>query len=369
MLSTVKPFKIKISDRALGDLRKRLRETRWPDQVGAAWEYGTDTLFLKELVAYWKDGFDWKAQEAILNTFPNFQATVDAREIHFIHRKSKTGAAPTLVLLHGWPGSFFQMIKIIPLLEDYNIIVPSLPGYGFSDKAKYPGLNVYKMAEAIASLIVDHLGYKKVFLRASDMGAGIAKEIALTHPDLVLGLHLSGSNPYVQQIPEDLTEEEKKFIRQSQQYIKTEGAYAALHATKPQTLAYSLNDSPAGLASWIVEKVKSWSDPNSDFEKIFPKDALLTMICIYWFTETINSSMRVYYELAHHPSPNAGKRVNTPTAFFMLGNDIAIAPKEWDNRFYNIVRWRKISSGGHFGEWEEPEAVSHDIKEFINQSI
>lgn len=367
MPGTIKPFKIEVTKHALDDLQKRLTLMRWPDQVGAGWDYGTDNVFLKELVEYWKKGFDWKAQEAKLNTFPNFKASVDTVNVHFVYQKSKLLAAPTLVLLHGWPSSFFQMIKIIPLLEAYHVIVPSLPGYGFSDKPKYPGLNVYKIAEVITSLVVDHPGCKNFLLRASDLGAGVAREIALTHPDLVLGLHLSGSNPYVHQVPEDLNEEEKKFISRAQQYVKAEGAYAAVHATKPQTLAHSLNDSPAGLASWIVEKVKTWSDANADFEKVFSKDALLTMICIYWFTETINSSMRVYYESAHHPSPNAGKRVNTPTAFFMLGNDIAIAPKEWDDRFYNIVRWNKISSGGHFGEWEEPLAVANDIREFIKQ--
>jgi pimeloyl-ACP methyl ester carboxylesterase len=208
------------------------------------------------------------------------------------------------------------------------------------------------------------LGYEKFMLRGSDIGAGVAKEWAISHRENIIGLHLSGSNPYVYQVPQDLNEVEKKFIERGQQFFQAEGAYAIEQSTKPQTLAYGLNNSPVGLAAWIIEKFNTWSDNNGALENKFTKDELLTNISIYWFTQTIGSSMRVYYESAHNWSPNGNKKVEVPTAFMMLQKDIAVAPKEWEARTYNITRWNTNEDGGHFGEWEEPTVIASDIIAF-----
>jgi pimeloyl-ACP methyl ester carboxylesterase len=368
----VKSFTINIKPEAIHGLKARLAATQWPDEVsGAAWEYGTNLSYMKELAQYWQNQFDWKAQESKLNRFKQFSVTINGYTIHFLYEKGKGSTSTPLILLHGWPSSFIQMVKIIPMLtaadtegHSFDVIVPSLIGYGFSGRATEKGMTVYQMAGLFNTLMTEKLGYEKFMLRGSDIGAGIAKEWAISHPSRVMGLHLSGSNPYVYQIPQDLSEAEKKHIEKSQQFMMAEGAYAMLQSTKPQTLAFALNDSPVGLAAWIAEKYNTWSDNSGKLETIFPKDDLLTIISLYWFTQTIGSSMRLYYESAHAWSPNANKKVQIPTAFLMLRQDIAVAPQEWENRTYHIVRWHTHPRGGHFGEWEEPAAIAEDIKAF-----
>ena len=201
--------------------------------------------------------------------------------------------------------------------------------------------------------------------RASDLGAGVSRELALARPDLVIGLHRSGTSPFVFGVPQDPSEAEQRFFGEAQAFMQQEGAYAMLQSSKPQTLAVGLNDSPAGLASWLVEKFRAWSDCDGDVERRFSKDELLTNLMIYWTTETIGSSMRLYYETAHVPSPNAGQRVETPTAMAMLPKDLVRGPREWHAREYNVQRWTELPRGGHFGEWEEPELIAQDIREFF----
>jgi pimeloyl-ACP methyl ester carboxylesterase len=371
-INNMKPFTINIRQEAIADLQKRIAETRWPDEIkDAYWDYGTNEGYLKELTAYWQTEFDWKKQEAALNRFKQYKADINGTEIHFIYEKGKGKNSTPIVLLHGWPGSFVQMLKIIPLLtkadskgNSFDVIVPSLPGYGFSDKPAVKGMNVHAMAELLQQLMTDKIGYQRFMLRASDIGAGVAKEWAISHPSNISGLHLSGSNPYIFQMPQNLSDAEKKYVDQGQQFMQSEGAYAMEQSTKPQTLAYCLNDSPAGLAAWIIEKFKMWSDNNGNIENKFNKDELLTNISIYWFTQTIGSSMRVYFESAHNFGPNGNKKVETPTAFMMLQKDIAVAPREWEARTFNIVRWNVNKTGGHFGEWEEPSVIADDIIAF-----
>jgi pimeloyl-ACP methyl ester carboxylesterase len=368
----VKPFKIGISLDAIADLRSRISITRWPDEVdGAGWNYGANLSYMKDLSNYWQTKFDWKAQEDKLNRYKNYQVNIDGTNLHFIYEKGKGANSTPIVLLHGWPSSFVQMLKIIPLLtkanengDSFDVIIPSLPGYGFSDKSTQKGMTVYTMAELLQKLMTSKLGYEKFMLRGSDIGAGVAKEWVISHRENIIGLHLSGSNPYVYQVPQDLNEVEKKFIERGQQFFQAEGAYAIEQSTKPQTLAYGLNNSPVGLAAWIIEKFNTWSDNNGALENKFTKDELLTNISIYWFTQTIGSSMRVYYESAHNWSPNGNKKVEVPTAFMMLQKDIAVAPKEWEARTYNITRWNTNEDGGHFGEWEEPTVIASDIIAF-----
>ena len=368
-------FAVTISQATLDDLRDRLARTRWTDEVtGAGWDYGTNRAYLKELTRYWGDRFDWRAQERAINAFPHFRASVDGVGIHFIHERG-TGEHPLpLVLLHGWPSSFWQMLKVIPLLTDpaahggdaadsFDVVVPSLPGYGFSDRSTEPGMGVGRIADLFARLMTDELGYARFAARASDLRAGVSQQLALAHADAVIGVHHSGTNPYVGQVPDDLAEEEKEFVANAQQWTMQEMAYAMEHSSKPQTLATGLNDSPAGLAAWVVEKVRRWSDCDGDIERRFSKDALLTNLTIYWATETINSSIRLYYETARHPG--SWGRVEVPTGMLMSPKDMFPTPRAWVERSYNVTRWTEIDRGGHFLEWEEPELVVEDIRAFF----
>jgi pimeloyl-ACP methyl ester carboxylesterase len=367
---------IKVESSILEDLKKRIVQTRWPDEIDAAdWQYGTNLAYLKDLTDYWQKGFDWHKQEDFINSFSNFKSNVAGTDIHFIHERGKGSKTVPIVLLHGWPSSFYQMLRITPLLtqpqlsgncaEDcFDVIIPSLPGYGFSDRPTKKGMSVSAMSALMLELLIDHLGYEKFILRASDMGAGVAKEMALSNPESVIGLHLSGTNPYIGDVPSDLSAAEQEFIEKVQKFQMQEFAYAMMQSTKPQTLAFGLNDSPVGLAAWLVEKFRAWSDCDGNLEKAFSKDEFLANLTLYWATETINSSMRLYYESAHSPSPNYGRYVNSPTGMASFPKDMVPGPREWAEREYNIVHWTEMSRGGHFGEWEEPKLLADDIWAF-----
>lgn len=375
--ANVKPFEVRIPQATLDDLNERLGATRWTDEVAhARWDYGANLSYIQELCEYWQDTFDWRAQEERINRFNHFRAEVDGFGIHFIHERGK-GENPTpLLLLHGWPSSFLQMLDIIPMLTDpeayggdatdsFDVIVPSLPGFGFSDRPLEPGWGGYRIAGLFTKLMTEALGYERFGARASDLGAGVSKEIALARPELVTGLHHSGTSFFVYQAPPDMTEAQQAFVAEAQQFQMMEGAYAALQSTKPETVAVGLNDSPAGLAAWIVEKFRAWSDCDGDVEKRFSKDDLLANLTIYWATQTINSSMRFYYESAHVYSPNAGKRVEVPTGMAMLPADIVHGPREWQEREYDLRSFTELPRGGHFAEWEEPALIAEDLREFF----
>jgi len=370
----VQSFRAQVPQAQLEDLRDRLARTRWPDEVeGAGWDYGTNRGYLKSLAEYWADGFDWRKQEEQINRFPNYRGVIDGLGIHFIWEKGKGRNNLPLLLLHGWPGSFLQMAKIIPLLSDperyggrpedsFDVVAASLPGYGFSDRPRAKGVTIQRMAELLFQLMTRELGYGKFAVRGSDIGAGVAREMALAHPDTLVGLHLSGSSPYIPFVPTDLSEAEQKYLRDSRRYVMQEGAYAMEQATKPQTLAYGLNDSPVGLAAWIVEKFRSWSDCGGDVEQRFTKDELLANITLYWLTETMASSVRVYYETGRMVRKDFGSRVMVPTAMAMFPRDLMTAPREWEERFYRIIRWTPMPRGGHFPEMEEPGLLVGDIR-------
>ncbi|KZN23651.1 epoxide hydrolase [Haladaptatus sp. R4] len=368
---------ISIDDVTLADLRDRLARTRWPDEVaGAGWEYGTNLDYLRKLVAYWKDEFDWGEQEARLNEFDQYRGDTDGVGIHFVHERGE-GENPTpLLLLHGWPSTFVQMLDIVPMLttpsefggnpdESFDVVVPSLPGYGFSDRPTERGMSVPRIADLFHTLMTDELGYDRYAGRGSDIGAGVLLQLGLKYPESIIGLHLSGTNPRVEaeMIPDDPTEAETEFIENAERWGWEEAAYAMEQSTKPQTLAYGLNDSPAGLAAWILEKFRTWSDNDGDVEEAFARDDLLTNLTIYWATETINSSMRLYYESVR----DAGEwgRPDVPTALLMAPADMFPTPREWAERFYRIDRWTETERGGHFLEWEEPELTAEDIRAFF----
>jgi pimeloyl-ACP methyl ester carboxylesterase len=371
----VEPFEVNVPQETLDDLRERLGMTRWPDEVsGAGWDYGANLAYMKELTEYWRDEFDWRAQEDSINRFSHYRADVNGFGIHFIQERGKGEDPLPLVLLHGWPSSFVQMLKIIPLLTDpeshggdaadsFDVVVPSLPGYGFSDRPNEPGMGIGRMADLFDRLMTDGLGYERYATRASDLGAGVSQQLALAHPGSLIGLHHSGTNPYVGEAPDDLTEAEQEFVANAQRWSAQEMAYAMQHSSKPQTLAYGLNDSPVGLAAWIVEKFWRWSDNGGDVETAFTKDELLTNLTIYWATGTINSSIRLYYETARNPG-NWG-RVELPTAMLMPSKDMFPTPREWAERSYRVNRWTEVQRGGHFLEWEAPHTLAEDLRAFF----
>ncbi|WP_330633227.1 epoxide hydrolase family protein [Halocatena halophila] len=372
---TVTPFDVHVPQETLDDMQARLANTRWPDEIsGAEWEYGTNLSYMKELIEYWQNDFDWREQEKSINQFDHYRAEVDGFGIHFIHEHGSGDNPTPLLLTHGWPSSFIQMLDIIPLLTNpetdineeassFDVVVPSLPGYGFSDRPTERGMSASRIADLFSTLMADELGYDRYALRGSDLGASVSQQLGLSNPESVIGIHLAGTSPYLGEEPENLTETEQEHVEDNQRWLEQEGAYALEHATKPQTLAYGLNDSPAGLAAWIVEKFRAWSDCGGDIETAFTKDEMLTNLTIYWTTETINSSIRLYYESLHDPG-NQG-RVEVPTGILMAQNDILPNPREWSERFYQVERWTETSQGGHFLEWEAPELVADDIHTFF----
>ena len=307
----VKDFKIEVDDKVLDDLRRRLENVRWPDQIpNSGWDYGSNLDYLKELVEYWRTGFDWRAQERLLNSFSQFKSRVDGLDVHFVHERG-TGPNPMpLVITHGWPSTFFAMSKILPLLSDpgshggdpadsFDVVAPSLPGFGFSDRPAEPGMQVLKVADMWAKLMTENLGYPRFAAHGGDIGAGVTSRLGYAHAGSLTGIHLTSITrpaPYLGPGSKPLTGAEQALVDQRERWQQAEGAYAHMHGTKPQTLSYGHNDSPVGLAGWIVEKYRTWSDCHGDVESRFTKDELLTTVTIYWVTQTIGSSTRMYYE-------------------------------------------------------------------------
>jgi len=370
----LEPFTVDVPEAVLDDLSERLARTRWPDQLpGTGWKYGADTEYLRELVAYWQNGFDWDSQQSMLNEFQHYRALIGDTRVHFVHARSSDPNAIPLLLLHGWPSSFIQMLDVIPLLTEpaanelpdspsFEVIVASLPGFGFSDIPTRAGVGFAASAELMDQLMFDVLGYARYGVRGSDLGASIARQIALTHPDHVIGVHLTGMIGSAGAEP-PFTDAEQAFIEADEATLP-ERAYSRLQMSKPQTLAHSLNDSPVGLAAWIIEKFRAWSDSNGDVESRFTKDELITNLMIYWATGTAPASVRMYYEFSREPI--AEGRIDRPVGMLMSTKDLfPPAPREWGERFFNVQRWTETDVGGHFLEWEEPLLVAREIQAFF----
>ncbi|GHO77681.1 multidrug MFS transporter [Ktedonobacter sp. SOSP1-85] len=375
---SIQSFTIAIPQGTLDDLLVRLSQTRWPDQVeGASWDYGTNLDYLKELADYWQHEFDWRAQETRLNQFAQFRADIDGLGIHFIHERGKGPNPLPIILTHGWPSSFFEMLKIIPLLTDparygsdpadaFDVVVPSLPGFGFSDRPRERGWQLPKTAELWARLMSNELGYQRFAAAGGDFGSGVTRLLALSHPDLLIGIHLTYLGfPTLHADQSHLSEAEQRYLSAVQQWMMSEGGYAMIQSTKPQTLAYGLNDSPIGLAGWIVEKFQTLSDCDGEVERSFSKDELLTNIMIYWVTETINSSIRTYYENIHLPPKlQAGQRIEVPAGVALFPKEANLPPREWGERSLRIERWTEMPRGGHFAALEEPQLLAEELRTF-----
>ena len=377
----VRPFTIAVEDSVLDDLRQRLADTRWPDEIpNSGWDYGSNIGYLKELVEYWRTQFDWRAQEAKLNAFSHFKSEVDGLDIHFIHEKGKGPNPMPLVITHGWPSCFFEMTKIIPLLTDpashggdaadsFDVVAPSLPGFGFSDHAQDRGMEVQRVAGMWNKLMTQNLGYPKFAAQGGDIGSGVTARLGYAHADNLYGIHLTSitrPTPYLGLGSRPVTDAEQALITQRDKWFADEGGYNHIQGTKPQTLAYGLNDSPVGLAVWIVEKYRTWSDCGGDVEKSYTKDELLTIITIYWVTQTISSSTRMYYENQKDLwTMKQDEKVPAPAGMAMFPQEISKPPREWGERSYDVRRWTEMTSGGHFAALEEPRLLAEEVRAFF----
>ena len=374
----IKSYQTKIPDSVLNDLHVRLKHARWPDvNENPGWSYGTDLLYIKELVDYWLNGFDWRKTENEINNFPNFIAEIDGYKIHFLHIKGKGKKSIPLILTHGWPDSFMGMMKLIPLLTgdfelSFDLVIPSLLGYGFSQKEVTPKPGIQLMGELWGKLMKE-LDYEKFGAHGGDFGSGVSTSLALQYPYNVIGLHLNNIEgyyrPYISREVE-LSVEEIRFEKESEAWYDSEGAYSHQQRAKPITLAYGLNDSPVGLCAWIIEKFFAWSDCKGDIENIFTKDELLSNVTLYWVTETIQSSIQLYGESRKTPLHfTKDEFVKVPVGISRFPFDDPFPPKKYIERGYNIHHWTEMPVGGHFAAMEQPNLLAQDIKKFFSSIV
>lgn len=375
---SVRPFKIRVPDSVLADLKQRLARARFPGEIpGAGWDYGTNLAYLKELVTYWRDRFDWRTAERRLNQFDQFTTTIDGVEVHFIHQRSKNPGALPIAITHGWPGSIVEFTKIIgPLIDpaahggnpadSFHVVAMSLPGFGFSGKPVERGYGPERMAGILATLMA-RLGYTRYGVQGGDWGAPISRFAALNDASHVAGMHLNfcnaGPPAGVSDPAVDVPAAELERTRARQTFFDTERGYFLEQSTKPQTIGYALDDSPVGLAAWIVEKFRSWCDCNGDIEKKFSKDDLLANVTLYWVTQSGASSARIYYENLR--ATGLPRRIEVPTACAVFPKEIAIPPRRWVEAQTNLTRWTEMPRGGHFAALEEPELLVDDIRTFF----
>lgn len=374
------PFTLRIPDDDLADLRERLGRTRLPDQApGPAWAYGSDVQYVRDLVEYWRVGFDWRAEEARLNALPQFTVPIHGIDLHFLHVPGEGPAPLPLLLSHGWPGSVFEFTELIPRLTDpqrfgadpadaFTVVAPSLPGYGLSFKPGQPRFGVEAIADCFAELMTDVLGYRRFGAQGGDWGGSISSYLGFAHADKLVGIHLNllairRDRP----LGTDGTAEERRFQGELDVWMKEESGYSVIQGTRPQTLAFALTDSPVGLAAWIVEKFRLWSDCGGDVESVFTKDQLLADIALYWFTGAIGSSFWPYYSRLHSPwmIPD-GRTVDAPMGYCEFPKEILRPPRSVAARTYaDIRRWTTMPRGGHFAAMEQPDALATEIRAFF----
>jgi pimeloyl-ACP methyl ester carboxylesterase len=359
----MEPFRIAVEQPVLDDLERRLRQTRWTAESG--WELGTSSGYLKRLVGYWLSGFDWRAQEQSLGRFSHFKADVGGERLHFIHQQ---GPRLPLLLLHGWPDSFYRFHKVIPLLADsFDVVVPSLPGFGFTGALKNTSREqpTRQSAQLLWRLMTEVLGFRQFAVAGGDGGSVLAQILAIDHPDSVAGIHLTDLGWHVSNTnPEGLSKPEQKYLEAGKKQFLADGAYAMLQSTKPASLAPALTDSPVALAAWIIDRFHSWCD--GDFTQKFTKDELLTNLMIYWVTQTIGSSMETYRAELVSPSLTVKDRVNVPVGVALFPKDLGgIPPRAFAERTLNVQRWTEMPRGSHFAAWEEPELYAQDLIAFF----
>ena len=373
----VEPFAVTVPPGVLDDLRTRIRNTRWPGPSPAAgWEQGTELGWLRDLLAYWAVGFDWPARERELNRFAHFRAELDGVRIHFVHERARDGAGIPLVLCHGWPSTFAELLPLVPLLTEpesgpsFDVVIPSLPGYPFSERPARTGVTVRGTA-ALWHQLMRGLGYERYGAQGGDFGAGVASWMALDNPAPMIGLYLSNLElaPWLGEGSRPLTGAERAYADRQREWDSVERGYSSIQSTKPQTVGYALNDSPAGLAAWVLEKWRSWTDSGGDLDGHLSRDFLLTMLTLFWASGSFTETLRDYWDNRWHGDPiGPGDFVHVPTGFGGFDNHLVPEgepPREWVERLYDVRRFTPMPSGGHFAAAEEPERVARDIGAFF----
>ena len=372
--TAIKPYRIDVAQRDLDDLRERLSRTRWPDELpGVGWNLGVPLDYLKGLAQYWATAYDWRRQEAVMNELPQFTTVIDGQNVHFLHVRSKEAAALPLVITHGWPGSIVEFLDIIGPLTDpaahggdpadaFDVVAPSIPGFGFSGPTHEAGWNTGRVAGAWATLM-SRLGYERYGAQGGDTGAIVSPELGRLDPDHVIGIHVNNLLTFPSGQLDNLSEADQGRLALMDRWQNEMSGYAIIQSTRPQTLAYALNDSPVGQLAWIVEKFKEWSDPAAELpEDAVDRDRLLTDVSVYWLTATAGSSARLYYEGAKSwGQVQAPSGIPTGVAVFPMDITIrSIAEAE-----HNIAHWSEFDRGGHFAAMEEPDLLVGDIREFF----
>jgi len=373
-LSAPRPAPIDVSDEVLDDLRERLSRTRWPEQVeGSGWDYGVDIAYIRDLCEYWQTQYDWRAQERRLNEYPLFLCEVDGLDIHFWHVKG-TGQNPLpLLLVHGWPGSIYEFLELIGPLSDparfggepgdsFDLVIPSLPGFGFGGQPRVPGWGIGRIAAALDTLMVDVLGYPQYGVQGGDWGAVTARRLAAAHADHVVAIH--SNLPAVAAPPGDLTEKEQATWDAHQRKATAEGGYSAIQGTKPDTLTVAQSDSPAGLAAWIVEKFRTWSDCGGDLESVYSKDDLLTNLMFYWAPNSTASAARIYFE-SFRAFEELFSVPQRPVGFAYFAADTFALERRFVEAEFPIEHWTTMPAGGHFAALEQPGLLVDDVRAFF----
>ncbi len=373
------PFRIEVPDADLEDLHRRVTATRWPDQIaGSGWTYGMDMDVLRPLAEHWADGYDWRAHEAELNAFPQFTTTIDGQRIHFLHVRSPEPDALPLILTHGWPGSVCEFTRLVGPLTDpvahggsaedaFHVVVPSLPGYGFSGPTVAPGWDVRRTAAAFVELMAG-LGYDRYGAQGGDWGSMVTRHIADLDPEHVVGVHLNmivATPPGEPDDLDDLTPREQAAMARMQDYLTTGSGYVAIQSTRPQTLAVGLVDSPVALLAWIVEKFWAWTDNDGDVESAVSRDELLTNVSVYWFTGTGGSSARMYYESLASGAALPPHSTRVPLAVASFPKEIVFSRRRWVEGRNDLVRWTEFDQGGHFAALEQPDLLLGDVRAFF----
>jgi pimeloyl-ACP methyl ester carboxylesterase len=368
MTPAARPFRLQVPEAALSELKERLARTRWPDEPPLEpWSTGTSLAYAQEVCEYWRTRFDWRAWEEKLNAFPQFKLPLQGIELHFIHARSENPQALPLLIAHGWPGSVFEFHKLIPLLTPhFHVVAPSLPGYGLSFQAGQRRFGVEDIAQCFADLMA-HLGYARYGVQGGDWGGSIATRMGYAHAKHVAGIHLNLLAVRRDTKLEAPTAEEQAYLKKLSHFLNEESGYQWIQGTRPQTLAFGLTDSPAGLAAWIAEKFRAWSDCGGVIENAISRDEMLANISLYWFTGAIGASFWPYYARRHGPWPvPEGKTVDVPTGYAEFPKEIVRPPRSLAQKMYSdIRRWTLMPRGGHFAALEQPELLAEDIRAFF----
>ena len=379
MPETISGFTVAVTDGEIDDLHRRLAATRWPDQIpDTGWDYGCDLEWLQDLAAYWADGFDWRSQEDRLNSLDHFTTLIDGQNIHFIHQRSPHPEALPLLISHGWPGSVVEFLDIIGPLTDptahggdaadaFHVIAPSLPGYAWSGPTTDRGWGVDRTARAFA-VLPDRLGYDAYGVQGGDWGSMISRQIAQVDPGHVVGCHvnmMTGGPAGADDDFDDITPLEQQHMDRGKWYMAEDNGYFRIQETRPQTLGTGLNDSPAGLLSWIGEKFHGWTDHDGDPLTAVDRDQLLTNVSVYWFTGTINSSTRMYFETMGAPVAGLGATGAVPLGVSTFPKELFIARRRWVEAAHNLTFWADHEMGGHFAAMEQPAVLVDDIRTFF----